>query len=86
MFSVSVTIADINLETGSVPKYVNMFKFRDMFQNGFNFKKRLKPWHYSLVSNKIMNIFIFFASLRIVLCESAIYTRDIFRDIRIVKN
>ena len=31
-------------------------------------------------------LFIFFALLRTVLCERSIYTRDIFRDTRIVKN
>ena len=38
------------------------------------------------ISNKIINIFIFFASLRTDLCESSIYTRDILRDSHIVKN
>ena len=48
-----------------------------MFQNGFNLKKRFKPEHYCLVSNKIKNIFVFFASLQTVLCKSEINTLNI---------
>ena len=86
MFSVNVTISDINLETGSVPKYVNMFKIATCSKTGLTLKKGLNLQHYSLVSNKIINLFIFFASLRTVLCESSVYTHDIFRDASIVKN
>ena len=42
MFS-DVTISDINLETGSVPNIRQYVQNRDMFKNGYNFKKRLKP-------------------------------------------
>ena len=88
MFSVNVTISDINLETGSVPKYVNIFKIATCSKTGLTLKKGLNIsiTDYSLVSNKIINIFIFFASLRTVLRESSIYTRNIFRNTRIFKN
>ena len=59
---------------------------RNMFQNGVNFLKRLKPYHYSLVSNKIIYIFIFSTSLQKILRESSIYTRVVFRDTRFTKN
>ena len=87
MFSVNATISDIHKPGNRFCAQIRQYdQNRDMFQNGVYFKNRLKPLHYSFAKNKIINIFIFFASLRIVLSESSIYTRDIFRDTRIVKN
>ena len=43
MFSVNVTILDINLKTGSVPKYFNMVKIATCSKTGLTLKKGLKP-------------------------------------------
>ena len=58
-----------------------------MFQNGFNFKK--KGLNLS-ITVKFQIIYKYNYFLRVIknssLDESSIYTRDIFRDTRIVKN
>ena len=39
--SANVTISEINLETGSVPKYVNMFEIATCSKTGLTLKKGL---------------------------------------------
>ena len=85
VFSVNVTISDIKIWNRFCAQIRQYVQIAICFKTDITLKKKLKPYHYSLVWNKIMNIFIFFASLRKVLWESSIYTRDIFRDARIVK-
>ena len=75
MNSVQVTISDTNLETGSVPKYVQYVRNRNMFQNGV-FKKALNLSITVLFQIKFYILFIFSTLLRPVFCESSIHTRD----------
>ena len=76
----------INLKTGSVPKYVNMFEIATCSKTVLTFRILV---YYSLVSNKIVNLYFFFsrhneqfsARVQFILC-----TQDIFKDTRISKN
>ena len=77
----NVMISNKKLKTGLGPNTPKSLKMRHVPKR-FSLLKTLKPYHFSFISDEIINVFVDLSSnaLRTVLGESLIHARVTFRD------